>query len=118
MRINLDMPPEAWEIQKHLNEDHLHTIEGQKVAIHGPQPYEVLNAVAMSIEHALSKHKVTGDMKHYEVNLKLTTVKPPEELVEVLKKLFRDEALHVMSYDFKEIDPRDTNLEHHGGYQS
>ena len=57
-------------------------------------------------------------MEHYEVNLKLTTVKPPEELVEFLKKLFHDEALHITSYDYNEIVPRELSVEHHGGYQS
>ena len=117
MKVELDMPSQAWEIQKHLNEVHLHEFDGQKVAIHGPQPYEVLNTVIMAIETALEKHKVVGNMKHFEVNLKLTTVKDPDELIEVIKKLFRDDAFHVMSYDFKAIDPRATDIEHHGGYQ-
>jgi len=56
-------------------------------------------------------------MAHYEVSLKLTTVKPPEELVEVLKKLFHDEALHITSYNYTELVPRELSVEHHGGYQ-
>jgi len=118
MKLNLDMSPEAWEIQKHLNEVHLHEFDGRKVAIHGPQPYEVLNAVAISIEDAIETEKTMADTKHYEVTLKLKTIKNPQELVEVIGKVFHDEAFHVMSYDYDEIAPRELSIEHHGGYQS
>ena len=56
--------------------------------------------------------------EQYQVTLKLQTVKNPDELVEVIKKLFHDDAFHIMGYDYHKVQEREISTEHHGGYQS
>ena len=52
---------------------------------------------------------------NYEVTLRVKTNKDPEELVDVLRKLFKEDALTIDSYHWTKIEPRPTGIEHHGG---
>ena len=42
---------------------------------------------------------------NYEVTLRVKTNKDPEELVDVLRKLFREDALTIDSYHWTKIEP-------------